>query len=79
MLQIDKQFPIPVRTPPRVPDAIRTPIYPFPTMDVGDSFAMPVALKDRLYSVASQWKARHPGWGYRTMIMDDVIRLWRVA
>lgn len=54
-------------------------VYPFPAMQIGDSFSLPVGRSNVVRFSASQWKRRHPGWDYTSRVDGDVIRIWRTA
>jgi hypothetical protein len=78
MIEITNNFPIPANTfPPGLHG--REALYPFHKMERGDSFQVPAAMKARVSSAASKWKARHPGWSYCTVSADGMMRLWRTA
>lgn len=52
---------------------------PFVALKVGDSISRPMAEQNAFRAAASQYKARHPGWGYVTRNDGDVVRLWCIA
>jgi hypothetical protein len=53
--------------------------YPFGTMPVGASFAVPIEDGGKARGAAASWKTRHPGWNYTTRKTTDGVRLWRIA
>ncbi len=77
-MKIDLDIPVPEHVMAGRP-AGRGAKYPFATMPVGASVLVPKADGARICSAAKQWKARHPGWDYRSQTTDDGTRLWRVA
>lgn len=74
-VKIDRDVPIPERRH----GGSRPPIYPFGSMAVGDSFALPGEVAGKLGSAAQKWRGRHPGWDYRTAKKDGEVRLWRIS
>lgn len=74
MIQIEKNISVPAAQ-----NVGRPRIYPFAEMEIGDSFLLPTAEKDRVGQAAKAWKARHGGWNYRTRVLDEGIRIWRVS
>ena len=74
MIRIEKNIPIPDVHRGRG----RQPIYPFAQMDVGDSFAAPVAKWNTIRTVSGQW-AKRLGRQFVTRRDGDSIRVWRVA
>ena len=81
-IEIDKHLP------PPIPSNGRPFKYPFPIMEVGDSFAIPLAgerRKDedaaaaRLRAAASRYSRFHGGrFSIRTDREAGVVRCWRV-
>ena len=77
---IDRQIP--------VPDPAYVPVrkYPFPAMQVDDSFFVP-ACKSQLFltrqrvSVAGRtWRRRHRnGHRFKVLIVNGGVRCWRIA
>ena len=57
----------------------RRPVYPFASMDVGSSFALPAHHAAKLGSAAQKWKRRYPGWNYMTETKNSEVRIWRIA
>ena len=77
MIEIEAGIPVPGRY---VHSGIWRPrIYPFPAMQVGDSFAAPADRANAVRFSAAQWKRRHPGWDYTSRVEGCVIRVWRTA
>ena len=54
--------------------------YGFDRLAVGQSLLIPVSDAYLVFSAASYWKIRHPGWDYTTRPQPDGSRrLWRIA
>ena len=66
---IERGLPMP---PPRTK-------YPFLEMEVGDSFAAPLASRNIISSRASSIGARHGREFVSRKISDGQVRVWRVA
>ena len=88
MYKVEKNIPMP--SPTR--DGVPTYKYPFFTMEVGDSFAVPVdpstklnygQVNGRISQAISNQKRRKDNGGrafsYRTDKVNRVIRVWRTA
>jgi hypothetical protein len=61
-----------------------TSIWPFASLNVGDSFSLPVSDRPRLTASAAIYKAKHAGWSYttRTIVNPNgtkTVRIWRTA
>lgn len=69
-ITIDKNVPLP-------DDLMRRVEYPFPDMEVGDSFVV-AATHTKLYSAASYYGKRHKK-KFKCRNDDDKIRCWRTA
>jgi hypothetical protein len=54
-------------------------LYPFPIMDVGDSFVVPRAKSNQGRGAASAYKRQHRGWRYCTRTGEKGLRIWRTA
>lgn len=69
-LKVDKGIPIP-------PANSKGRVYPLDTMDVGDSFAVPLAKSTSVLSMASRLRAKK--FASRRLIENDtkVLRIWR--
>lgn len=76
-IEIENGVPVPEKYVHSGPGRPR--IYPFSTMQVGDSFALPADRANVVRFSASQWKRRHPGWDYTSRVDGGVIRIWRTA
>jgi len=57
--------------------------YPFPDMDVGDSFIVPLDMTKPIRNAAVKWRTRHPGWDFivgwdrNAGSGHEIARLWR--
>lgn len=72
MLHVDKHVP--------APTARNKQAFPFPRMEIGDSFVAPAKRKNSAYGRANQFKRTHPGWNYRSESQPDgTCRFWRIA
>jgi hypothetical protein len=49
-------------------------IYPFPSMDVGQSFWVAKSDASRAQAAAAKYKLRHDGWGYATKAAKGGLR-----
>lgn len=58
----------------------RTPVYPFPTMEVGQAFFYPDhAARSRMRSLACYWQRKHPGKKWSVKVHErDGVKGWRV-
>lgn len=54
----------------------RPRVYPFPEMNIGDSFFTPNKIA---YASASGFKKKNRGWDYTGRQEGDGVRIWRVA
>lgn len=73
--KIDKGVPI-----PKQETRGRRPIYPFGKLEVGDSFAVDIELRERIQAYAAQYKRYHGGgWDYVTRSNETETRVWRTA
>ncbi len=74
--KIDKNIPFPSRNSWHAK-------YPFPEMEVGDSFFVPNKTTRDLCGTVAGWTKRHPGAKFtsRTVRENDIdgVRVWRVA
>jgi len=53
--------------------------WPFGEMEIGDSFTVPVELRERCRSAAGAYQRQHPDWKYTLQKENDTTwRLWRV-
>lgn len=52
--------------------------YPFPDMDVGDSFAVPLDEVSSVRNAAYAWAFRHD-WKLAVRKTDEGARCWRIA
>ena len=68
-MKIDKGIPVPLN--PRR-------LYPFDEMEIGDSFAVPLAEHSAIHS-ATCWRAKRHGEKYTIRRMEDCVRVWRTA
>ena len=50
-----------------------------PTLALGDGFARPATDAHAVRQALSRYKRGHPGWDYRTLVVDGEIRVWRMA
>lgn len=54
-------------------------IYPFPDMQIGDSFSVPSSKYQNLNGAARAYEKKNPGTKFTTRKMqDNEIRIWRV-
>lgn len=72
MIEIEKNVPIPMKA------LERGRIYPFPSMDVGDSFFVPNSKTGRLNGSISAFKKKNPGVKFIVRKQGDGIRCWRI-
>ena len=56
----------------------RRAVYPFASMEVGDSFFAPKEVAGKAMDAAKHFKARTAGWGYSSFCQDDGTRIWRI-
>ena len=70
MIAIDKKVPMP-------PPHASKQKYPFETMEVGDSFAVPHSVQ--LGPAAHAWAKRHPGVKFSVRKVPEGKRCWRVT
>lgn len=54
------------------------PKYPFPDMDVGDSFTFPHDCRNRISACASRYKRRH-GHAFAIRDLGWALGVWRVS
>ena len=81
MFPIDKNIPIPPRTP-----TTRMSKFPLESMDVGDSFLIPIEdgrniseEGNRVANVIRKWaRRRGDGWKFSRRITSQGIRIWRI-
>lgn len=52
--------------------------YPFSKMEIGDSFAVPLAERLKVRNAVGQYKCRTQGFNYVTKTDGDSLRIWRV-
>jgi len=52
--------------------------YPFPKMDIGDSFVAPKPESHRIRSAANAYSKRS-GRSFTLRTLGDVIRIWRIS
>lgn len=75
-IKLDKHIPAPA-----LGDKSKHP-YPLVKMEVGDSFAVPVAESTRVRAAINYHKSKHPDFRYKgqTRTENDirVVRFWRV-
>lgn len=57
----------------------RPPVYPWASMEVGDSFLAEGKAIGRMSPVAHARAANHPGEKYACRTVDGGVRVWRVA
>jgi hypothetical protein len=84
MLEINRGVPIP--PPPMGRGSPR--LYPFPDMQIGDSFFIPAPSSSpddlakvayRAYFAVSNWRRKHPETKFTVRRMGDRVGVWRVA
>lgn len=68
-MQIDKDVPIPSTRHD----------YPFPDMNVGDSFAAGKDQANNIRMAAQRYKKENPLWDYTTRTDEFTVRLWRTV
>lgn len=74
---IDKSVPLP---DDRQPQPGRRTVFPWGTMEVGESFVVTERNRMSAASSASQYKKAHPGWEYTSLKQEDgTIRFWRFS
>lgn len=80
MIQIDRNIPLPVAQ-----EVVAKTRYPFDVMNVGDSFLVPTEegrtgrqLMQRVSPAASRHASRN-GRKYALRIVEEGVRVWRVA
>lgn len=76
MIKVGVESGIPVPPKPR-PGGGASRKYPFPSMEVGDSFFMPKG-KPRVIATAACMFARPRGWKFTCRVVDGGVRVWRV-
>jgi len=64
---------------PMPPDRAPRGSYEWGKMQVGDSAVFTRAEAQRARLSAYAYKRRHPGWNYRCLINDEILRIWRKA
>lgn len=52
--------------------------YPFAEMQVGESFAVPLSMKNNVRTNLNQFKLRHKDFSFATRANDKEVRVWRV-
>lgn len=75
-IQIDKNIQIPAGNPKG-----RKQKYPFPDMEVGDSFELFNVPKNTVLNAAKSWALRHKkDWTFtiRTFKEKESVRIWRI-
>lgn len=73
MFTIETGIPIP-------PTRQFSTLYPFRSMEVGESFVVEFARKQAAFNKARYHKKTHPGWNYRAhRLPDGSCRFWRIA
>lgn len=75
-MQIEKNIPL----PPRAYDkAGRNARYPFPDMEIGDSFILKLSAKRSVISCLMIYHSRKRGTKYASRRLPEGLRVWRVA
>lgn len=74
-MKIDKHIPAPCPSEARA----GWPVYPFATMEIGDSFAVDAERATAAIGAAKKWRQRHPGWQHTWARENGSVRLWRTA
>ena len=79
MYTIENDVPIPVDCHRGGLRGART-LYPFRSMEIGQSFTVSDAQTKRVMGAAKKFRARNPGWDYVTSrLATGGLRLWRLA
>jgi hypothetical protein len=75
MMEIEKNVELPPKRKGRGPGKYK---YPFPSMEVGDSFVAPITIK-RLSTAANNWTKRNgKGRRFTCRTVENGTRCWRV-
>lgn len=61
------------------PIAHGSQLFPFPDMEVGDSFAFPSTLDNRVRTAACNWGKTHGGKKFSVRKYGNGHRCWRIA
>ncbi len=57
----------------------RPALYKFNKLEVGDPFFVDVADRHLARAAATAYKARHPGWDYKSETVGELIKFVRTA
>lgn len=77
MIAVEKNVPVPTR------GGSAQTIYPFTTMEVGDSFVRPADRAAAVRMAAFKYARANKGWAYASTVREEnqtmVVRLWRTS